>query len=156
MKNKIYIISLLLGISVITGIALYMTPTTVSTTEENGIEVTLYKSPLCGCCTQYTAHLRENGFTVNVEETDDMESIKSKYNVPHDMQSCHTIAMGDYFVEGHMPIEAITKLLEEKPDIDGIALAGMPSGSPGMPGPKLGPFEVYQLTDGQASNFTTL
>lgn len=156
MKSKIYIISLLLGISVITAIALYMTPSTISTSEENGIEVTLYKEPYCGCCTQYSKYLRENGFKVNIEKIDDMPSIKTAYNIPDDMESCHTIAMGDYFVEGHVPVEAINKLLEEKPDIDGIALSGMPLGSPGMPGPKLGPFEVYQLKDGKASSFINL
>ena len=72
------------------------------------------------------------------------------------MESCHTAIFGDYFVEGHVPIEAVNKLLEEKPDIDGIALPEMPSGSPGMPGPKLEPFKIYSIKDGQASEFLSL
>jgi hypothetical protein len=66
------------------------------------------------------------------------------------MESCHTVEIENYFVEGHVPIEAIQKLLNEKPDINGIALPGMPSGSPGMPGLKMEKFKIHQITlDGQ-------
>jgi len=69
------------------------------------------------------------------------------------MQSCHTTEIGDYFVEGHVPIEAIDKLLAEKPDIDGITLPDMPAGSPGMPGVKREEFVIYSLKDGESSEF---
>ena len=85
-----------------------------------------------------------------------MNSIKEKYNIPYNMQSCHTTEIGDYFVEGHVPIEAVNKLLAEKPDIDGITLPDMPSGSPGMPGPKREEFIIYSLKDGEAEEFMRL
>lgn len=72
------------------------------------------------------------------------------------MGSCHTAVIADYFVEGHIPIEAIEKLLEEKPGIDGIALPGMPTGSPGMPGQQTEAFKIYALSAGTASEFMTM
>ena len=72
------------------------------------------------------------------------------------MQSCHTTVIGKYFVEGHMPFEAINKLLSENPDISGIALPGMPSGSPGMPGPQAEPFMVYSIKDGVSTPYFTM
>ncbi len=72
-------------------------------------------------------------------------SIEKKYGVPKELESCHMMIVGDYFVEGHVPLEAINKLLGEKPDIVGIAMAGMPSGSPGMPGSKEGDFIIYAV-----------
>ncbi len=85
-----------------------------------------------------------------------MSSIKRKYQIPQNMESCHTAVIAGYFVEGHMPIEAIEKLLEEKPDIDGIALPGMPTGSPGMPGQQTEAFKIYALSAGTASEFMTM
>ena len=72
------------------------------------------------------------------------------------MQSCHTTILGKYFIEGHVPLEAINKLLKEQPDIDGIALPGMPIGTPGMPGEKEEPYVIYQLIDGKPSVFMTI
>ncbi len=119
-------------------------------------KVTLYKSPTCGCCVSHAAYLRRNGFEVEIVKTEDMDAIKEQYNIPSRSQSCHTTVTGDYVVEGHVPIEAIDKLLTEQPDIDGIALPDMPSGSPGMPGPQTEPFVVQALSDGQISTFTEL
>ena len=116
----------------------------------------VYKSPNCGCCVQHIAYLRENDFKEEVRTTEDMHSIKQKYNIPRDMESCHTAVIGDYFVEGHVPVEAINILLEDRPNLDGIALPEMPSGSPGMPGPKLEPFTIYGLKDGEESLFVKL
>ena len=72
------------------------------------------------------------------------------------MQSCHTSIIGDYYVEGHVPVEAIRKLLDERPSIDGIALPGMPQGSPGMSGEKAEPFVIYAITGGAVEEFVTL
>ncbi len=83
-------------------------------------------------------------------------TIKQKYNIPVEMQSCHTTIMGKYFIEGHVPFEAVNKLLKEQPDIDGIALPGMPIGTPGMPGDKDEPYVIYQLKDGKYSVFMTI
>ncbi len=82
-----------------------------------------------------------------------MSSIKKKYQIAQNMKSCHTGVIEDYFVEGHVPVEAIEEMLAEKPDISGIALPGMPPGSPGMPGQKTEAFKIYALSDGTASEF---
>ncbi len=119
----------------------------------DSVDVTMYKSPNCGCCVGHGAELSQNGFNVNTVPTSDMDSIKEKYNIPLEMRSCHTAIMGDYFVEGHVPIEAINKLLEEKPEVDGIALPRMPSGTPGMPGPKTETWIIYSLIDGKYTEF---
>ena len=89
-----------------------------------------------------------------MDDPDIPDFVKEKYGIPYSMRSCHTTVIGDYFVEGHVPIEAVEKLMLEKPDIKGIALPGMPSGSPGMPGSKQGPFIVYAINkDGSTSEF---
>jgi len=85
-----------------------------------------------------------------------MANIKEQYHIPYNMQSCHTMVINNYALEGHIPIEAITKLLEEQPAIDGIALPGMPAGSPGMPGVKTEPFAIYTLANDQTNLFMTL
>ena len=116
-------------------------------------EVTVYKSPTCGCCVGYIGELKKQGFNVKTVNLEDMNSIKLKYNIPRHMQSCHTMVVGDYFVEGHVPIEAVNKLLSERPDIDGIALPDMPAGSPGMPGTKDGLWKIYGLKNGEDLDF---
>jgi hypothetical protein len=116
-------------------------------------KITVYKSPTCGCCVGYIAELNRKGFDVETKSMVDLSPLKQKYNIPLNMQSCHTALVRDYFVEGHVPIEAVDKLLQEHPDIDGIALPNMPAGSPGMPGLKQGPFVIYQLTNGVSSVF---
>ena len=121
-------------------------------------EITVFKSPTCGCCTNYIPYLKQLGkFNVKTINTDDMNHIKDKFGVPASMESCHTIMIGNYFVEGHVPMKAIEKLLEEQPDIKGIALPGMPEGSLGMPGPKTEQFIVYAIQkDGTQSEFMRL
>ncbi|MCA9366824.1 hypothetical protein KC887_00995 [Candidatus Kaiserbacteria bacterium] len=122
-----------------------------------GQSVTLYKSPNCGCCSGHAEALRKAGFDVTIELTDDLASVKQSHNIPLGGESCHTSVIGDYVVEGHVPLEAIEKLLTEKPDIAGIGLPGMPIGTPGMPGKKTAPYEVYQLSDqGAMSPYVTI
>lgn len=116
----------------------------------------VYKTSSCGCCSEYTTYLRSKGFDVEVVNLADISSIKQQYGVPINMQSCHTTVLGGYFVEGHVPIEAIDRLLSEKPAIDGIALPKMPSGSPGMPGSQTQPFAIYSITKGKTSEFMVL
>ena len=118
---------------------------------------TVYQSPDCNCCTQHVAYLKSEGFQVEVVYVEDEgASIREKYSIPPNLWSCHTALIEDYFVEGHMPIEAIIKLLAEKPAIDGIVLPGMPSGSPGMPGPKTEEFIIYAISDDEVSEFLIL
>lgn len=114
---------------------------------------TLYKSPSCSCCGQYTMYLREEGYGIDVENIKDMTVIKERYGVPYELESCHTMEVEGYVVEGHVPEEAVQKLLAERPDIKGIGMPGMPSGSPGMPGPKTTNFVIYEIThDGEKGN----
>lgn len=128
-----------------------------SVSEFAGIEATVYMSPTCGCCKNYAQYLRNKGFDVKSEITNDMDSIKNKYGIPENLTSCHTTIIGKYIVEGHIPVEAIKNLLDSNPEIRGIAMAAMPSASPGMPGKKLEPFKIYKLTtDNQNDLFMTL
>lgn len=117
----------------------------------------VYKSATCGCCQVYVGYLKKQGFDVEVRDVKDTDSIKKKYNISDDKLSCHTTVIGDYFFEGHIPVEAVNKVLTEKPAIQGIALPGMPSGSPGMPGEKFDKFEISQLSkDSQWSNYLSI
>jgi hypothetical protein len=104
--------------------------------------VTVYRSPSCGCCEEWVSYLKSNGFAATVVSTNDLGAVKETMHVPADMQSCHTALIGGYVVEGHVPVEAIAKLLAEKPHVTGIAVPGMPGGSQGMSGPKE-PFTAY-------------
>lgn len=123
------------------------------TVQANKYNVEVFKTPTCGCCNGYVLFLEKNQFNVKKTNMTSLDPIKKKYNIPTDMQSCHTSVMGKYFIEGHVPLEAINKLLKEQPNIDGIALPGMPIGTPGMPGIKNAPYVIYQIIDGKYSVF---
>lgn len=112
------------------GIALALSVVHVSTVGAGDIAV--YKSPWCGCCDAWVDHLRENGFSVTVTETEDLAAVKRQENVPDDLQSCHTAMVDGYVVEGHVPAVDIRRLLTDRPDAAGLAVPGMPLGSPGM------------------------
>ena len=119
--------------------------------------VTLYKNPECGCCDGYADYLRHNGFTVTAKATNDLSEISRKAGIPPELQGCHTAFVGDYVVDGRVPVEAIKKLLTEHPAIKGITLPGMPEGSPGMVGTKSEPFTIYAVgPDGKSRVFMTL
>jgi hypothetical protein len=125
-------------------------------TKDSKHSVEVFKTPSCGCCYGYVLFLEEEKFKVKQTDMRSLHTIKKRYNIPLEMQSCHTTVLGKYFIEGHVPLEAINKLLKEQPDIDGIALPGMPIGTPGMPGEKEEPFVIYQLIDGKYSIFMTI
>ena len=120
------------------------------------IEATVYKSPECGCCHVWAGYLRYNGFDVLVKDMDDVTPVKNFFRIPDDLRSCHTAIIGGYAVEGHVPVEAIDRLLAEKPEIKGIALPGMPSGSPGMPGPSTGRFIISTISHTKPAVFMEL
>lgn len=96
----------------------------------------VWKDPNCGCCTGWIQHLRHNGFIVEAIETSDMQTVKRAKGVPSELASCHTAEVGPYTIEGHVPAHAIERLLRERPSIAGLAVPGMPIGSPGMEGGK--------------------
>ena len=122
------------------------------------IEATLYKNPSCTCCEGYAQYLEKNGFKVTVKPTNDLAEISRKAGVPEELEGCHTMFVSGYVVDGHVPVEVIRKLLAEKPAIAGITLPGMPSGSPGMTGPKSEAWTIYAVTkDGRLPKvFATL
>jgi hypothetical protein len=123
--------------------------------EDAPLEGTLYKSPDCTCCEGHAVYLKRNGIHVNVIEAADISAIKKQYGVPPELEGCHTIVLGGYVIEGHMPIGSIRKLLRERPAIKGISLPGMPTGAPGMYGPKEKPFVIYEIADGEKKIFST-
>jgi hypothetical protein len=104
--------------------------------------INVWKDPNCGCCTGWVEHLRRNGYTATVVETADMQAVKTRLSVPAELASCHSAEIAAYIIEGHVPAQAITRLLAEKPDALGLAVPGMPIGSPGMEG---GTPEIYDV-----------
>ena len=118
-------------------------------------EVTVYKSATCSCCSGWIDHLKENGFQVKYENVTDLDTYKQKADLPYGMGSCHTGFVGGYAVEGHVPAEDIKRLLREKPEIRGIAVPGMPMGSPGMDfGPQKENYKTLSYTsDGTVDVF---
>lgn len=161
MKNK-WLISALIALLAIgvTGSVLFLGRATQKEASAPALKsantpllATVYKSPFCGCCEGYIDAMRKEGYDARGINVDDLDAIKAKYGVPDDMASCHTIEIDGYFIEGHVPFAAVTKLLSERPDIDGIAAPGMPGGTPGMPGEKVSPLLIYQVKNGQYSEF---
>lgn len=106
---------------------------------------TLYKSPTCGCCGEYVKYLRNNGFNVKAIDSDDMDKIKRDNKVGN-LGSCHTMQIDGYVIEGHVPVSAINKLLQQRPKIVGISAPGMPANSPGMGEMKPGTLRIYQIS----------
>jgi hypothetical protein len=111
-------------------------------------DATLYKNPECGCCEDYADYLRHNGFTVTVKPTHDLDVMSREAGIPDDFQGCHLAVIDDYVVSGHVPVDVVNRLLAERPDIKGITLPGMPSGSPGMTGAQTEPFTIYEVGKG--------
>ena len=118
---------------------------TSGATAEPRHHAVLYKNPQCGCCEEYAAYLRRNGYEVKVVPTHDLTLIKQEHGVPTALDGCHTTLVEGYVVEGHVPVATLDRLLAEKPAIKGISLPGMPMGSPGMTGTKEGPFTIYAI-----------
>lgn len=116
---------------------------------ENVKAITVYKSPTCGCCTEWESHLTKAGFQVTSKPTDNMAEIKNQYKVPEKMQSCHTAVIDGYVIEGHVPAVDVLKLLQERPSLTGLAAPGMPQKSPGMQpeGEKPANYDVFSFDD---------
>ena len=120
--------------------------------------VLVHKSPTCGCCTGWVEHLRKAGFTVRVDDRDDLEPLKKRLGVPAGKGSCHTAEIGGLIVEGHVPADDIKRLLADRGDARGLVVPGMPLGSPGMevPGGRVQPYTVERINaDGSTSPFAT-
>jgi hypothetical protein len=107
----------------------------------------VFKSPTCGCCSQWVEHMRAAGFTVRVTDLEDLTSVKTSRHVPDQIQSCHTGVVNGYVIEGHVPAADVHRLLKERPPVVGVAVPGMPIGSPGMEveGVKARPYDVMSF-----------
>ena len=112
-------------------------------------EMTVYRSPSCGCCGVWVEHAQKHGFKIKDLKTEDMEAIKQQYNVPAGLASCHTAIINGYIMEGHIPADDIKRFLAEKPDdLVGLAVPGMPIGTPGMEARDIKqPFQVLAFND---------
>lgn len=109
--------------------------------------VTVYKSPTCGCCGDWVSYLRDEGFSVNVQDRVNLQPVKKQLGVPEDLAACHTATISHYVVEGHVPAEEVKELLQNTPNLTGIAVPGMPVGSPGMErGDRVQPYSVIGFT----------
>jgi len=117
-------------------------------------EVIVYKDPGCECCSLWAKHVEAAGYPVTVTATQDMDTIKREAGVPAGKGSCHTAQVDGYFIEGHVPVQDIERLLVERPQARGLAAPGMPIGSPGMPGPAQ-PYTVELIhLDGSSTPFS--
>ncbi len=118
-------------------------------------QVVVHKDPNCGCCGAWADRMRDSGFAVKVIENRDMSSLKRRLGVPEKLGSCHTAEVGGYILEGHVPARSVKRLLAEKSKVKGLAVPGMPAGSPGMEvGNRRDPYDVVAFAaDGSARVF---
>ena len=120
--------------------------------------ITVYKLSTCECCSEWTDYLEDYGFEIQVEESVEIAAIKDQYQVPRALRSCHTALIDGYVLEGHVPVEEIERLLTERPDVIGLAVAGMPIGSPGMEidGVDPVPYDVFTFdSNGETTIFAS-
>lgn len=119
--------------------------------------VTVYKRSTCNCCSKWVAHLEENGFVVDVRSVYSTAPMQSRLGVPDHLRGCHTAEAGGYWIEGHVPADLIARLLDEQPtDIAGLAVPGMPVGSPGMEGPNPQTYSVIAVdAEGEDAVYST-
>jgi len=131
-----------LSVWMLTGVTLVIGGVLIGQQPSEAADVVVYKSPTCGCCKEWVSHLKENGYTVEVHNRRNMNPVKAELGVPRHLQSCHTAKLGGYVVEGHVPADELARLLKEKPRVKGLAVPGMPMGSPGMEGPRKDAYDV--------------
>lgn len=117
--------------------------------------ISVVRDPGCGCCLSWVAHLEQAGFKATVTESTDMESVKKKHGVPSSAGSCHTAVVDGFVIEGHVPAADIKRLLKERPKVAGLAVPGMPLGSPGMEVPS-GQVQPYDVVAFDTSGGTTV
>jgi hypothetical protein len=109
----------------------------------NNTTVVMYKNPGCQCCDRWAEYMEENEFTVTVNESQNLPSIKKEHSVPQGMEASHTAFVGGYVVEGHVPANDVKRLLKEQPKVPGLVVPGMPASSPGMNTAINEPYDVY-------------
>ena len=135
-------------------IAPFLLATTLTAGAAEVPEVEVYKSPYCGCCTEWAKHMADNGFRIKSVDVEDVPAARAKLGMPERYASCHTARIGNYVIEGHVPAADIKRLLKEQPKAIGLAAPGMPGGSPGMESAQKQPYDVLVIgKDGKASVF---
>lgn len=141
-------------LAMILGASLSFSSALVSAETERNIHV--YKSPTCGCCTDWVKHLEDNGFEVEVSEVDNVTPVKIEAGLTPALASCHTAFINDYVIEGHVPADDIKRLLTQAPQARGLSVPGMPAGSPGMEmGDRKDPYQVLLFNaNGQTQVFS--
>ena len=125
--------------------ALALLQTSAGASAAEGRAMTIWKTPWCGCCHEWAEAMQKAGYEVKVNDLEDLTPIKRQAGVPAAMEGCHTAAIEGYFLEGHVPLEAIDKLLVERPAIAGIATPGMPQGSLGMGDDPQARYDVFAV-----------
>jgi len=116
--------------------SLALAPLAARAAAPTAASVHVWKTPTCGCCTDWITHLRDNGFQVEVQDVPDTSAVRERLGIPMEYGSCHTAQVDGYALEGHVPSREIRRLLAERPAAVGLAVPGMPLGSPGMDGPE--------------------
>ena len=106
----------------------------------------MYRSRTCGCCGKWVQHMKDNGFAVVEHIVEQIENAPNRDRVPQKLQSCHIATVGGYLVEGHVPADVVKEMLKKRPEIEGIAVPGMPAGSPGMESPYPQAYDVVAFT----------
>lgn len=118
--------------------------------------IDIYKRAGCECCSKWAEHLRDNGFDTRIHETDKLDKVKAELGVPKTVATCHTGKVNGYFFEGHVPADLVQKFLNERPKARGLAVPGMPAGSPGMEGPIKVEYPVLLVQpDGSYTTYAT-
>ncbi len=140
----------------LTGAVLWALATLVPLAAWGAGTVTVYKSPTCGCCSGWVEHMQAAGFQVQAHDVADVSPVKRQHGLPARLASCHTALVDGYVIEGHVPASDIRRLLAERPDVAGLAVPGMPMGSPGMEFGAPVPYDVLTFRrDGATSVFAT-
>lgn len=116
----------------IAALAVVLTVQLNSSAQQQKPVVSVFKSPTCGCCSLWVEHMKANGFDLKVQDVEDINAVKEKFGVAPEFSSCHTSQVNGYIIEGHVPAAAVQRLLKERPKVAGLAVPGMPAGSPGM------------------------
>ena len=161
-SNDAKMITVIVAVGVI-GVVLVLAATSnirepAATPNTEDVDVVVYKTASCGCCSKWVEHLQKNGLDVAALNVASTAPAREQAGVPNRLGSCHTAVVGDYWVQGHVPAELVYRLITERPaDIEGIAVPGMPAGSPGMEGPNPVEYDVIAYhTDGSSSVYATL
>ncbi len=117
------------------------------------IEITVYKSPTCGCCAKWIEYLTASGFKVTTRNMDNVDPVKDQNHVPAALRSCHTAVVNGFVIEGHVPAADIQRMLRDHPKIVGLSVPGMVTAPPGMEGPNAQAYDVVAFGDGKTSVF---